>query len=119
MQCFQKDPNLRVSARRLLKHPWITSSRRTDDPLHKAPANYKETVEEVKQWNEALRSPDARSLRGPTKLSSSHPLKRDPPLRNIHNENKASGTASMVKETIATAKKNNTEALWSPENAGM
>ncbi|KAM0333375.1 hypothetical protein ACHAQA_002036 [Verticillium albo-atrum] len=37
MQCFQKDPNLRVTARKLLKHPWIA-------------------VEEVKQWNKALKS---------------------------------------------------------------
>ncbi|TPX69433.1 hypothetical protein SpCBS45565_g02457 [Spizellomyces sp. 'palustris'] len=28
MECFQKDANLRISAKRLLKHPWIESARR-------------------------------------------------------------------------------------------
>ncbi|KAL8416289.1 hypothetical protein RB596_006739 [Gaeumannomyces avenae] len=56
MQCFQKDPNLRVSARKLLKHPWIMGSRRSDAPVSKAPSNFNEAVEEVKQWNKALRS---------------------------------------------------------------
>ncbi|KAG7145613.1 Cytokinesis protein sepH like [Verticillium longisporum] len=46
MQCFQKDPNLRVTARKLLKHPWIA-------------------VEEVKQWNKALKSSES-SLRAST-----------------------------------------------------
>ena len=26
--CFQKDPNLRVSGKKLLKHPWMVSARR-------------------------------------------------------------------------------------------
>ena len=31
VQCFQKDPNLRVSAQKLIKHPWMVQSRRKDD----------------------------------------------------------------------------------------
>lgn len=27
-QCFQKDPNLRVSAKNLLRHPWMQSAKR-------------------------------------------------------------------------------------------
>ncbi|EHK39492.1 hypothetical protein TRIATDRAFT_231437 [Trichoderma atroviride IMI 206040] len=56
MQCFQKDPNLRVSARKLLRHAWIVGCRRTDAPVSKPPANFNEAVEEVKQWNKALNS---------------------------------------------------------------
>jgi serine/threonine protein kinase len=56
MQCFQKDPNLRVSARKLLRHAWIVGCRRTDAPVSKPPANFDEAVEEVKQWNKALNS---------------------------------------------------------------
>lgn len=56
MQCFQKDPNLRVSARKLLKHPWISTCRRSDAPVSRKPANFSQAVEEVKQWNKALRS---------------------------------------------------------------
>ncbi|KAL7933205.1 hypothetical protein V8C35DRAFT_305189 [Trichoderma chlorosporum] len=56
MQCFQKDPNLRVSARKLLRHAWIVGCRRTDAPVSRAPANFDDAVEEVKQWNKALNS---------------------------------------------------------------
>lgn len=27
-QCFQKDPNLRVSAKKLLRHPWMQTARK-------------------------------------------------------------------------------------------
>lgn len=65
MQCFQKDPNLRVSARKLLKHPWIVGSRRSDAPISKKPAGFDQAVEEVKQWNKALKysEPSLRDLR--------------------------------------------------------
>ncbi|ORY68860.1 cell division control protein [Pseudomassariella vexata] len=56
IQCFQKDPNLRVSARKLLKHNWIVGCRRSDAPVAKASANFSQAVEEVKQWNKALTS---------------------------------------------------------------
>ncbi|EPE35978.1 Protein kinase-like (PK-like) [Glarea lozoyensis ATCC 20868] len=92
LQCFQKDPNLRISARKLLKHGWITGSRRSDAPVAKPKANFKEAVEEVKLWNEALKSPDGVKTFRASKLSSSIPSplapKRDPPLRKVH-ENEA------------------------------
>ncbi|PHH65589.1 hypothetical protein CDD81_2024 [Ophiocordyceps australis] len=59
MQCFQKDPNLRVSARKLLRHAWIAGSQRTEAPVSKAPANFNQAVEEVKQWNKALNSSES------------------------------------------------------------
>ncbi|KAH6636802.1 hypothetical protein F5144DRAFT_488395 [Chaetomium tenue] len=59
MQCFQKDPNLRVSARKLQRHPWITGCRRSDAPVSKAPSNFSQAVEEVKQWNKALKSSES------------------------------------------------------------
>ncbi|VUC37800.1 unnamed protein product [Clonostachys rosea] len=66
MQCFQKDPNLRVSARKLLRHAWIVGCRRADAPVSKAPDNFTQAVEEVKQWNKALESsePNLRSSTG-------------------------------------------------------
>ncbi|EPS31176.1 hypothetical protein PDE_06131 [Penicillium oxalicum 114-2] len=65
MQCFQKDPNLRVSARKLLKHPWIVNARRTDSVVPKKSTEYEEAVKSVQEWNEALRSPGAGTLRKP------------------------------------------------------
>ncbi|KAI0206098.1 hypothetical protein F4808DRAFT_191768 [Astrocystis sublimbata] len=69
MQCFQKDPNLRVSARKLLKHNWIVGCRRSDAPVAKAPGNFNQAVEEVKQWNKALTSDN--NLRSSTSSDSS------------------------------------------------
>ncbi|KIY69316.1 Pkinase-domain-containing protein [Cylindrobasidium torrendii FP15055 ss-10] len=68
--CFQKDCNLRVSAKKLLRHPWMVSTRKQIDNKSKAtpngegPArrplsnyNYDEAVLKVQEWNEALKSP--------------------------------------------------------------
>ena len=76
MQCFQKDPNLRVSARKLLKHPWIVNARRSDSVVPN-----EEAVKSVQQWNEALKSPNAGSLRRASRPMSSSPIpgRRDPP----------------------------------------
>lgn len=63
MQCFQKDPNLRVSARKLLKHPWIVNARRSDSVIPKKSTEYEEAVKSVQEWNEALRSPGAGTSR--------------------------------------------------------
>ncbi|KAJ5673972.1 Cytokinesis protein sepH [Penicillium macrosclerotiorum] len=63
MQCFQKDPNLRVSARKLLKHPWIVNARRSDSVVPKKSTEYEEAVKSVQEWNEALRSPGAGTSR--------------------------------------------------------
>lgn len=68
--CFQKDANLRVSAKKLLRHPWMASTRKqmTDGPERqghrqqgdngKRPMsnyNFDEAVLKVQEWNEALK----------------------------------------------------------------
>ena len=85
MQCFQKDPNLRVSAKKLLKHPWIVNARRSDSVVPKKSTEYEEAVRSVQEWNEALRSPDATMQRKPLRYDqySAIPLRQDlPPSRN-------------------------------------
>lgn len=74
MQCFQKDHNLRVSARKLLKHPWIMNARRSDSVVPKKPTEYEEAVKSVQQWNEALKSPNAGSIRRTSRPMSSSPV---------------------------------------------
>lgn len=75
MQCFQKDPNLRVSAKKLLKHPWIVSARRTDSVRPKNATEYTEAVKSVQEWNEALKdSPNGNSLRKNSNASSASPV---------------------------------------------
>ncbi|PWY86240.1 cell division control protein 15, cdc15 [Aspergillus heteromorphus CBS 117.55] len=78
MQCFQKDPNLRVSARKLLKHPWIVNARRSDSVVPKKSTEYEEAVKSVQEWNEALRSPDAGTVRKPYRYDNQGaPLRTD------------------------------------------
>jgi len=121
MQCFQKDPNLRVSAKKLLKHAWIVGSRRTDAPVVKQPANFSEAVEEVKQWNEALRSPTGGSFRVSTRSNAASPMppRRDPPLRNVQNSQQITRLITPAKGPLSLVKpKNPAESFRSPENPG-
>ncbi|KAI0683103.1 kinase-like protein [Earliella scabrosa] len=71
--CFQKDCNLRVSAKKLLRHPWMLAvrkqaARKDGEKASEAPSgapekrplsnyNYDEAVLKVQEWNEALKSP--------------------------------------------------------------
>ncbi|KAI9369110.1 cytokinesis protein sepH [Aspergillus egyptiacus] len=73
IQCFQKDPNLRVSARKLLKHPWIVNARRSDSVIPKKSTEYEEAVRSVQEWNEALRTPGSSTLRKGTRHEGQNP----------------------------------------------
>lgn len=110
MQCFQKDPNLRVSARKLLKHPWIVNARRSDSVVPTQPTKYDEAVKSVQEWNEALKSPNAGSLRRASRPMSSSPIpgRRDP----------QSILATPAKGPLTLAKPRTTaEHFRSPEGA--
>ncbi|KAK8124721.1 uncharacterized protein PG998_000480 [Apiospora kogelbergensis] len=97
MQCFQKDPNLRVSARKLLKHNWIVGCRRSDAPVAKASANFSQAVEEVKQWNKALTS-DNNNLRASTG-SDSGPLQQNHPRSGLNTPAKGPLTLAKPRPT--------------------
>ncbi|KAM0789064.1 hypothetical protein ACM66B_003127 [Microbotryomycetes sp. NB124-2] len=58
-QCFQKDANLRVSARKLLRHPWIMAAKKQADDL------------KLEQQNKLLTRPVASA-------TSTTPVKRQP-----------------------------------------
>lgn len=74
MQCFQKDPNLRVSARKLLKHPWIAGAKRSNPEVTKNATNYQEAVKSVQQWNKALEdSPNGHVVRKNSSTSTASP----------------------------------------------
>lgn len=81
MQCFQKDPNLRVSAKKLLRHPWILSAKRSDAVVAK-PTKYDEAVKSVQQWNEAIKSPN-NSFRKPGRTNVTSP----PPSKSASTSN--------------------------------
>ena len=109
MQCFQKDHNLRVSARKLLKHPWIVNARRSDSVVPKKPTEYEEAVKSVQQWNEALKSPNAGSVRRASRPMSSSPVpeKRERPVPLI---TPPKGVLTLAKPRVIA------EQFRSPEN---
>lgn len=76
LHCFQKDSNLRISAKKLLRHPWMVAAKKQMDlstgkdghpgsnnsqassGAQKRPLsnyNYDEAVLKVQEWNEALK----------------------------------------------------------------
>ncbi|KAI9678081.1 MAG: hypothetical protein M1817_006025 [Caeruleum heppii] len=114
MQCFQKDPNLRVSARKLLRHPWIVNARRSDSVVPTQPTKYDEAVKSVQQWNEALKSPNAGSLRRVSRPASSSPNPGPHPHRREGNP--IIITPAPNKGSLTLAKpRTNAEAFQSPE----
>ena len=75
MQCFQKDPNLRVSAKKLLKHAWISSTKRIGLEKPKKATEYDEAVKSVQEWNEALKdSPPGSLIRKGSNASTASPI---------------------------------------------
>lgn len=69
--CFQKDCNLRISAKKLLRHPWMLSAKKqmADGKRAKGEVegsrplsnyNFDEAVLKVQEWNEALRCKSCR-----------------------------------------------------------
>lgn len=72
LHCFQKDSNLRITAKKLLKHPWMRqfdANQSLGKPNGKQSILYKNNtpikehetydvaVQKVQEWNEALKSP--------------------------------------------------------------
>ncbi|KAF9265314.1 hypothetical protein L218DRAFT_957501 [Marasmius fiardii PR-910] len=97
MHCFQKDCNLRISAKKLLRHPWMISARKqlgeppdAGEAKDKSKAaarpmsnyNYDEAVLKVQAWNEALKSP-SRPSKHPSR-GQPQPLRPTTPTRGGH-----------------------------------
>ncbi|CAN6622973.1 hypothetical protein TRVA0_009S01134 [Trichomonascus vanleenenianus] len=57
LQCFQKDPNLRVSARKLLKHPWMVAVANSESTKKFITPQFDDAVKTVQMWNDAIQRP--------------------------------------------------------------
>lgn len=115
MQCFQKDPNLRVSAKKLLKHPWIVSTNKTEA---KKPTEYDEAVKSVQQWNEALKAspPNAHAGNAGSRRASARPGSRPGSRANAKTAtNRPLPSTSKVSSRLA-ARKTPTDVYQSPED---
>lgn len=117
MQCFQKDPNLRVSARKLLRHAWITGCRRSDAPVSKAPSNFSQAVEEVKQWNKALKSSE-HNLRASTGSDGGPQLQGHHGNRFIPSDHNRSSLTPAKGPLVLAKPRPVADAFRSPELAG-
>ena len=118
MQCFQKDPNLRVSAKKLLRHPWIVSTKKTEA---KKPTEYDEAVKSVQEWNEALRAspPNAHAGNAGSRRSSARPGSR-PDSRTAAKPSssriQASALAAKGPLRLSSRKPQTTDVFQSPED---
>lgn len=84
LQCFQKDSNLRISARKLLKHPWMIGARRQLDATKRQSAipsrpvsSYEQTVAKVQEWNKALDAKPNPANHAQTTLRSTSKISQD------------------------------------------
>ncbi|KAJ9476452.1 Cell division control protein 15 [Pseudozyma hubeiensis] len=106
LHCFQKDANLRVSARKLLRHPWMVSARKQLEQLKSGGSlrigggvalntPHEEAVKSVKEWNQALKEPPKQAhqrLQEPETLRA--PMQ--PSLRRVHAIAAELGTAKPL-----------------------
>lgn len=112
MQCFQKDPNLRVSAKKLLRHPWILNARRSDAVIPGKPTKYDEAIKSVKEWNEALQSPKGGSNRTEQRPGAASPL----PSRSERSKKPLiAGPTSIRTDLPPSQIRTNSELYRSPE----
>ncbi|KAK4896572.1 Protein kinase of the Mitotic Exit Network [Elasticomyces elasticus] len=133
MQCFQKDPNLRVSAKKLLRHPWILGTKKGEGLVGagKPVVKHEEAVGLVEEWNLALKaSPKAeQSLRpgsgagGRRSVARERPVSRNDGLdvngvgkKGGRFETRAGGGAGRAVFQLGGGREKPTKVYASPED---
>ncbi|GAA5994677.1 uncharacterized protein JCM10292_002207 [Rhodotorula paludigena] len=140
-QCFQKDANLRVGAKKLLRHPWMIAAKRQADQqrrdfeerqaaaaggivggrkdLGRGGASaarpttvYEEEVSKVQEWNEALKA--APTATRPRRLSSETDDKQRLPLRHLSAQLASSTPATELASALSKPGPRAAAALSTP-----
>lgn len=93
MRCFQKDPNLRTSAKKLRKHNWISNHVRQGSAKRaisesSSHLDYDDAVTSVREYNQKVNGPDL-TLRASSRPG---PSEKRPSARH-HSPSKRNGTA--------------------------
>ena len=116
MQCFQKDPNRRVSARKLLKHPWITNAKRSDTiPQAQAPTTrFEDAVENIQKWNRKVNSTVTPSNTNTKKENRQMNFSSPTPRRSQYDQSTPVKGQSIV---MPNKPQFNTDAFRSPEHS--
>ncbi|PWN48605.1 hypothetical protein IE53DRAFT_319044 [Violaceomyces palustris] len=115
LHCFQKDSNLRVSARKLLRHPWMVSARRQLDQMKSGGSIkgtdrtvYDEAVKSVQEWNQALKDPPkpppGRAMDGGTLKVPNQPTLRRVSGSSIAPVTEPSGPRTPTRKLRATSR---------------
>ncbi|CAI2171283.1 20031_t:CDS:2 [Funneliformis geosporum] len=112
LQCFQKDGNRRVSARRLLKHNWITGVRKR--AINSIPQQIKteETIKEVQEWNQAIENPKYKYRRG-----RSESIRGDNLLGYVPNVINNNSTIQQNRLSVAIAEPDDEADIWDDDFA--
>ncbi|SOV01322.1 related to MAPKK kinase [Ustilago sp. UG-2017a] len=106
LHCFQKDANLRVSARKLHRHPWMVSARKQLEQLKAGGSlrvgggialnsTHEEAVKSVQEWNQALKEPPKQAVQ---RLSEPETVRvpMQPSLRRVNAIDAELGTAKPL-----------------------
>ncbi|PWY97167.1 hypothetical protein BCV70DRAFT_71012 [Testicularia cyperi] len=125
LHCFQKDANLRVSARKLLRHPWMVSANKQLEQLRAGGSTrghgnagtvkttHEEAVKSVQEWNQALeKPPKPAATRLPEAETVRAPLQ--PSLRRITGNIADLGTAKPLPKKGRTASRPTLPLDFSP-----
>lgn len=107
--CFQKDANLRISAKKLLRHPWMLQARKQLESQQGTPSaadgrrprsnyNFDDAVLKVQEWNEALRSPSRPSKQPVRSRPGSHyrPPSPHSPTESVFQTGPANALSSSI-----------------------
>eukprot|EP01133_Synstelium_polycarpum_P006813 gene6813-7918_t len=70
MQCFQKDPNLRISAQKLLRHKWLAATKKQAVDGIEEPANIEDLAKNITDYNERI---NKKKVGGHQRKPSLHP----------------------------------------------